>query len=694
MKRWRFLPMGLLMVLVFLGLNLGATGHAEVRYELHAPRGETLPLSTTNQKRESDSLVLYTNDFGNSTRTNPYGVEVSAVPVPGVPNRYRVAQVTRVETCQLANTLSQCGNMIIPPKGIVLSATGNKRELLAQNFLPGTEFELKTLLAYESRVSIDAMNPTPETNPSGSGFPGFRGGNQMILYNVDYGKPTTETNEFGFEVTVINGRVVEQQGANSTIPTEPNSYILSGHGKSREWLLENAPIGSKVDFQENMIISTVDRDTYIYQLQKMVSKIESLRQKPVPQDIRQQIDALKVAALQQSDEAVAQQAMALKQKLTPMLWSSYPSANTSATRAIWHRPSEGSLKEIRQSLDLIRNAGFNTLYLETYLHGDPIFPSKTFEAYHIPQKLPFKVSDSRQDLLQTWLEEAHKRNMKVHVWFQTFYAGNIQFDKTMGSILTTYPQWANIQRSGLGKEKLPPSTLEGGAYFLDPANQEAQKFILDLIDEIVTRYPIDGFQLDYIRYPSSFGPDKYSYVATTWGYTPVARELFQARTGKDPAEITPESDPELWVEWNDFKTRQVDRFVQKAHDLIKMVRPQMPLSVAVFPKPDESLTRKHQNWVVWAQNSWVDFIAPMTLTSSTEAIALDTREVKEQSKLPVITGVFGPFNGNSATEVVDQVWAALSSGATGIALFDTAHLTQKMAEALHMGIFKLPSTAP
>ncbi len=78
----------------------------------------------------------------------------------------------------------------------------------------------------------------------------------------------------------------------------------------------------------------------------------------------------------------------------------------------------------------------------------------------------------------------------------------------------------------------------------------------------------------------------------------------------------------------------------------------------------------------------------MTLTSSLDSISIDTKVVKEDTALPVITGVFGPFNGNSPSEVVDQVWAAFSSGAQGIAMFDTAHLTQKMAEALRTGIFK------
>ncbi len=679
----------ILGLVLLLGQGLVHAEWPGSRYQLKSPDGQVVTINTINQKREADSLVLYTSEYGPSSRTNPYGVEVAAVPVPGKANTYKVTRMTSIFTCESDEDLKKCGNMSIPPNGVVLSAMGNQREWLLKTLPMGAEFEVSQALVSESRFSISAVNPTPQTNPTGSGFPGTRGGNQMILYDSLYGQPTTGTNEFGYEVTVKEGRVIAQEGANSVVPAESGAFVLSGHGKARQWLLQNAPIGSKISLDNNTVISTIDKETYLYQLERLVSKIEALQPAKIPSEVKQKIQTLRQTAYILSDQEVSEKALALKQQLTPVLWQSYPTVSSASMRAVWHRPSEASLAEIRQSLDLLQKAGFNTIFLETYLHGDPIFKSRTFETYNIPQKLPFVQKDGDRDLLKTWLDEAHKRGMKVHVWFQTFYAGNRQFDKSMGSILTTYPQWANIQRSGLGQATLPASTLESGAYFLDPMNQEVQQFLLTLIDEIITRYPIDGFQLDYIRYPASFPQDRFSYVATTWGYTPFARKVFQDRFGKDPAELTPAADPELWAEWNNFKTRQIDRFVRKVRDDIKEKRPDMPLSVAIFPKVKESIERKHQNWLSWAQNGWVDFIAPMTLTSSLESIATDTREVQTGAAVPVITGIFGPFNGNNPTDVVDQVWTAFQAGAKGVAVFDTAHLTRQMAEALNMGLFKI-----
>ncbi len=689
MLRFRIVILIWAFILTFLGIGAFTASWADTPYQLQSPNGAAVPLTTVNQKREANSLVLYTPTYGTKTRTNPYGVEVSATLVPGSKDQYQVQQTTDLHTCEAQQQLSQCGNMAIPQDGVVLSANGDKQDLLTQSFPVGSIFTLNQRLTYQSELSLNAIDPTAQTNPAGDGFPGFRGGNQLIVYDSHYGQPTTGTNEFGYEVTVKDNRVVAQEGSNSQIPTEEKAFILSGHGKAREWLLANAPIGSKIEIQDNMVTSTIDKNTYLYQIDTLVQKIEQLRNGLLPQKDAEKVDYLKEEALFQPDEVVAQKALALKQALTPLLWSSYPDVPGAATKAIWHRPSESTIGEIQQSLNLMQKAGFNTIYLETYIHGDPIFPSTTFDAYHIPERMAFELTNNNhKDLLKVWLSEAHKRHMKVHVWFQTFYAANRVFDKDMGNIIKTYPDWVNIQRSALGKDTIPPSTLEPGAYFLDPANPKVQSFLLSLIDEIITRYPIDGFQLDYIRYPASFPPDRYSYIATTWGYTPVAREAFKTQYGLDPADITPTDNPQLWEDWNAYKVSQVDSFVQKVHDLVKAKRPDLPLSADVFPDPKSSLIRKEQNWVAWAQNGWVDFLVPMTLTSSLESIVKDTREMKDKIHVPVITGIFGPFNGDSPSHVVDEVWSAFTSGANGVAVFDTSHLTQEMAQALRMGLFK------
>jgi uncharacterized lipoprotein YddW (UPF0748 family) len=681
MRRHRL--MSLVMAFLMAASSAVTPAMAQMAFSVKPTSGTILSVDTKNMPRGAQMLVLYTPDYAETTRTNPYGVEVVAVRKKGSRSDYTVTKITSTFECQKEKDLSKCGNAAIPENGVVLSAMGDKRQALLDTLKVGDTFTLEEKWFQEKTLALNIMNPTAQTNPMGSAFPGYRAGNQLVMYDSQYGQPTTGTNEFGFEVTVVGGRVVAQEGADSTIPSD--GYVLSGHGRARDWLIANAPIGAKISLNPmtKTVTSAIDEQTYREQFARQWNKSEERLGFFMGRQMARALKEVDDLAAAGKQEDAARLASDRLEELNKTLWKNYEAFPASAIRAAWHRPVEKSPEEIGRTLDSLKKAGLNTVFLETFFHGYTIFPSQTYTAYGLSgnQNPGFTGFDP----LKTWLEEAHQRNMKVHIWFQTFYAGN-KVAYGVGPILEKHPEWANIQYSALSSTTLQPSTLESGAFFLDPANPEVRKFVLALIDEIATRYPVDGIQLDYIRYPASFPPDRFSYHKTTWGYTPVARQQFQQMTGMDPALLDPKNpeQAELWRQWQAFKTEQVSSFVQTASRLIKTRKPSIQVSAAIFPAPEDSVLRKHQEWTRWVANGWVDFLAPMTLTSAIKVVEDDTRRVAgaSQMKIPVISGIFGPFNNNSAEHVLEQIDAARRAGAQGFSIFDTAHLTGRMMQAL------------
>ncbi len=710
-RRW------LAALVVVLGMVAIAPAWAQLAITVQTPDGTRLDVTARNMPRGDEALVLYDREFGISTRTNPYGVEVVAEPLDSQAGQYRVTGITRIWDCQQQPDLSACGNAVIPPDGVVLSATGSLREAL-KNLKPGDTLLLDRQYFKQTTADISVTDPSPENNPMGSGFPGYRASNQLIVYDAAYGRPTTGTNEFGFEVTVRDGLVVTQEGSDSAIPDEPGGFVLSGHGKARSWLIENAPLGAHISLSPDgkQVTTVIGFDTYRYQFDRQYAESPCARltaPDAACQDIMERVGQ----AQSLFEDGKANQAAALlldaKESLSRRTWMAATPFPPNALKGVWLRPTETTRQAIGSSLDQIRQAGLNSVFLETYFHGYTIFPSQTFADYGLPRQNP---KFAGVDLLQLWIEEAHKRGMRVHVWFQTFYAGTKAYDPP-GPVLRKYPQWANVQyvalkplqfcdaaSSGpappandcsptvttlLESPKEPvPSNLETGAYFLDPANPEARAFLMRLAEEIVTRYPVDGFQLDYIRYPASFPRDRFSYHKTTWGYTDVARQEFKARYGVDPAMLDPKNpdDAAQWNTWNLFKVEQVSGFVEEVTQRLHQKRPELLISAAVFPNPEDSLALKHQDWRTWARAGWVDFLAPMTLTSAVKVVENDTRRMinATDNRIPVDSGVFGPFNNNSAELVVTQIEAARQAGASGFVLFDYAHLTPRMLEALRL----------
>lgn len=183
------------------------------------PRGMKLKLDGVNRERGTDELILYTAP-NISTGTNIYGVEV-AISSSG-------------EVLDISDYGS--GNMAIPPMGAVLSAhlgpksdkanalrslkPGDRIAILdgEGNFLGGFALDLlKVELPDGSQLNIDGINKP-------------RGEDELILYLPDFhdGKKTG-TNQFGVEVIVDNGKVVEVRNWIGDNEIPDNGYVLSAH---------------------------------------------------------------------------------------------------------------------------------------------------------------------------------------------------------------------------------------------------------------------------------------------------------------------------------------------------------------------------------------------------------------------------------------------------------------------------------
>lgn len=77
--------------------------------------------------------------------------------------------------------------------------------------------------------------------------------NALTLYTSTYG-PSTKTNEYGYEVTVANGKVISKQKGNSKIGE--NQYVLSGHGESGN-ALRKLKVGTPITIQKREELAQV-----------------------------------------------------------------------------------------------------------------------------------------------------------------------------------------------------------------------------------------------------------------------------------------------------------------------------------------------------------------------------------------------------------------------------------------------------
>lgn len=356
------------------------------------------------------------------------------------------------------------------------------------------------------------------------------------------------------------------------------------------------------------------------------------------------------------------------QQTRQSLWRDYPITSLSAipeVRAIWlDRGTVVAARSERQLavvFDRMAAAGINTVFLETVNAGYPIYPSSV-----APQQNPLTIG---WDPLAAAVKLAHERKMELHAWVWVFSAGNRRHNLLIGKpadyigpVLSAHPEWADRGQNG---EIFAPE----GKPFVDPANPFVQDYLLKLYREIVTRYKVDGIHLDYIRYPRQ-------EPGADFGFGVAGRSQFQALTGIDPMSISL-NNSSLWWMWTQFRAKQVNQFVARASKELKQIKPDLVISVAVFPwRNIERLTKIQQDWEVWAARGDIDLLVPMTY-------APDTSRFLQQLVQPALTGVaqspvlFLPgvlLRDMRENELLDQLQALRDLPSGGYALFAAEHL--------------------
>lgn len=152
-------------------------------------------------------------------------------------------------------------------------------------------------------------------------------------------------------------------------------------------------------------------------------------------------------------------------------------------------------QELCQILDQLKEANLNTVFMQTRLRGDLIYPS-SIEIF--PEALTGRTGrNPGYDPLAFAIEECHKRGMELHAWIVTIPAGNNRQVKLLG-------------KNSIVRKNKKICKQHEGAWYLDPGHPETADYLASIVKEIVSRYDVDGIHFDYIRYPENARrfPDK------------------------------------------------------------------------------------------------------------------------------------------------------------------------------------------
>ena len=237
-----------------------------------------------------------------------------------------------------------------------------------------------------------------------------------------------------------------------------------------------------------------------------------------------------------------------------------------------------------QAIKTLADNGF-TAILPNMLWGQTAFYPSTV--------LPVspQVAD-KGDQIALCLAACKKYGVACHVWKVNYNMGWTASKQTVAGLLAR----GRTQVSFNGKSELR---------WLCPSHPDNQAAEIASMVEVARTYAIDGLHFDYIRYP---GRD-HCFCAG-------CRTRFEKAAGvtvaRWPADVR--TDAALEAKWQAFRRAQITAVVAAVARQGRTVRPGLKISAAVFRNWPVDRDRIGQDWKLWCERGYLDFVCPMDYT--------------------------------------------------------------------------------
>jgi uncharacterized lipoprotein YddW (UPF0748 family) len=310
-----------------------------------------------------------------------------------------------------------------------------------------------------------------------------------------------------------------------------------------------------------------------------------------------------------------------------------------------------SRKNLAEGMQRLADLGFNTIYPVVWQRGYTIHPSEVAKTWTGAAILPYSPFVGR-DVLTEIIELARPLKMRVIPWFE--YGLMVPPQSSIArkhKDLLTLDINDKPQRVQGANGELDPNV------WLNPCHYSVRRFMVDLITEVVKKYPVAGIQLDdHFCFPQELGYDKFTQLS------------FQQYNFGEMAPI--EHDSEIWIEWG---AERLTELLQQIVRSVKSVR--RDCIVSISPNPLHfSRSRYLADWQRWQELGLMDELVLQVYRDRLEAFELELSKpevLAARAKIPTSIGILAGLRTRpiSSQIIKEQVAAVSAQQFSGLACF-------------------------
>ena len=250
------------------------------------------------------------------------------------------------------------------------------------------------------------------------------------------------------------------------------------------------------------------------------------------------------------------------------------------------------------------------------------------DAYYTPRLEPRAESVAEGfDPLAHLLRGGAALGIRIHAWANVYFVWSHpekRPPRDASHVVNAHPEWL-LRPDGVNALD-PAGGKDWEGIYTDPANAAARAHTIDVFDDIVRRYRVEGLHYDYVRYP----------------------QVTYASSADDH--------------------RHVTELVRESAVRLRATRPGVVISAAVFPDPSVARERVLQRWPDWARDGLIDLLCPMAYRpDSTEVARLLTAARAAAPKTELWGGLMA--YAGEPERLRTQVRAARDAGCDGAIVF-------------------------
>ncbi len=320
-------------------------------------------------------------------------------------------------------------------------------------------------------------------------------------------------------------------------------------------------------------------------------------------------------------------------------------------RLDWPPPTydEKTQKEaLIKIFDDIEKKNLNTIYFQVRSNGTVLFKS-SYDPFS-PYVTGTVDKIGSYDPLKFAVEEAHKRGLEIHAWLntmRTFNSSDLSILENPKHICASRPYWVykKVEENG------------SISFWLNPGLPEVRQYLIDLINELVSNYDIDGVQLDFIRYPKAPIEDYDAYALYGNG--------------------------ESIDKW---RRENINTFIGALSATIKSTKPFIKLGVTPIGIYENLPTARglegrndvFQDSREWLSSGYIDYIVPQVywnIKDNPQYEDLVKDWVKNSNGKNVIIGI-AAYKKNIVNEINKEIEIARKNNSNGVAFFRYSNITE------------------